>query len=266
MESFLLVLFLSFIEGLTEFLPVSSTGHLIIATEFLHVTGPSITSFLIVIQLGAILAVVVLYWKRFLGLLLPKPDVPFSGLRGLWLLFLTSLPAALVGLLFGSFIKKTLFAPIPVLLALVVGALCMLVIERRKYAESVQDLDSITPRLALGIGCFQTLAVLWPGFSRSAATILGGMLLGCSRKTAAEYSFVCAVPVMVAATGYELLTSWQSVSSEDLRFFALGMFASFVFALLAVKLFILLVSRITLRPFAIYRLVLAPVVYYSMTA
>ncbi|MBO4369211.1 MAG: undecaprenyl-diphosphate phosphatase, partial [Desulfovibrio sp.] len=130
--------------------------------------------------------------------------------------------------------------------------------------EKVSSLDEISPKLALGIGCFQTLAVLWPGFSRSAATILGGMLLGANRKTAAEYSFIAAVPIMMAATGYELLSNRHLLNADDMTFFAVGMLGSFFFALLAVKLFIVLVSRITLRPFAIYRLLLAPFVFFCM--
>ncbi|MBQ7617916.1 MAG: undecaprenyl-diphosphate phosphatase, partial [Desulfovibrio sp.] len=219
----------------------------------------------IVIQLGAILAVVVLYFQRFLGLLRPKPNVPFSGLRGLMLLFLTSLPASLVGLFFGSIIKSTLFAPLPVLLALVVGAIFMLIVEARPLKAKVNSLDEITPKLALGIGCFQTLAVIWPGFSRSAATILGGMLLGASRQTACEYSFVAAVPIMFAATGYEVLSNLSLFRMEDLPIFAVGFVGSFIFALLAVKLFLVLISRMSLKPFAIYRLILAPLVYYVMT-
>ena len=121
----------------------------------------------------------------------------------------------------------------------------------------------MTPRLALGIGCFQCLA-LWPGFSRSAATIMGGMMLGAKRPLAAEYSFIAAVPIMVAATGYDLLKSWSLFSAADLPFFAVGMIGSFLSALVAVKAFVALVGRMTLIPFAVYRLVLAPLVYFFM--
>ncbi|MBQ9537404.1 MAG: undecaprenyl-diphosphate phosphatase [Desulfovibrionaceae bacterium] len=264
MDNLFTAFILSFIEGLTEFLPVSSTGHLIIASNLLGFAGAKAATFNIVIQLGAILAVVVLYWPRFWGLLVPKGQGAFAGLRGLYLLFLTSLPASICGLLFGSFIKKTLFAPIPVTLALIGGAIFMLVLESRNYKIQKTSLDELTAPLALGIGCFQTLAVLWPGFSRSAATIIGGMILGCSRKLAAEYSFIAAVPIMFAATGYEMLTSFKLFSLDDIAFLGVGFVCSFIFALIAVKIFIALVSRITLRPFAIYRLCLAIAVYYFM--
>lgn len=264
MDTLFTALILSFIEGLTEFLPVSSTGHLILAGNLLNFSGDKAATFNIVIQLGAILAVVVLYWPRFWGLLRRQEGVAFSGLRGIFLLVLTSLPAGLTGLFAASFIKNTLFAPVPVLLALVVGALCILIIESKRLTIRYNTIDDITPGLALGIGLFQTLAVLWPGFSRSAATILGGMCLGASRRLACEYSFIAAVPIMFAATGYEMISNWSLFSSDDLLFFAVGMIGSFVFALLAVKLFIHLLQRITLRPFAIYRLLLAPLVYYFL--
>ncbi|MBO4312654.1 MAG: undecaprenyl-diphosphate phosphatase [Desulfovibrio sp.] len=256
-------LILSVVEGLTEFLPVSSSGHLILAGELLRFSGGKAATFEVVIQLGAILAVVVLYRGRFLGLLRPQPQVPFSGLRGIWLLILTSLPASVLGLLCHSFIKEKLFHPLPVLLSLAVGAVCMILVERCRMRERRMSIDEITPGLALGIGCFQCLA-LWPGFSRSAATIMGGMILGASRKVSAEYSFIAAVPIMFAATGYDLLKSWSLFSLADLPFFALGMAGAFVSALLAVKVFVALVGRMTLVPFAVYRLLLAPIVYYFM--
>ncbi len=261
MENMFNALILSVVEGLTEFLPVSSSGHLILAGELLKFSGAKAATFDVVIQLGAILAVVVLYWKRFWGLVRPRPYVRFAGTRGIMLLLLTSLPACVLGLLLHSFIKNYLFRPVTVLVALVVGAILMILVERHKFRPTYISLDDITPRLALGIGCFQCLA-LWPGFSRSAATIMGGMLLGARRSLAAEYSFIAAVPIMIAATGYDMLKNWHLFSMADVPFFTVGMVGSFIAALLAVKLFIALVGRLTLVPFAVYRLLLAPFVYF----
>ena len=263
MDNLFTALILSIVEGLTEFLPVSSSGHLILVGDLLNFSGEKAATFEVVIQLGAIMAVVVLYWKRFWGLVKPQPYVRFAGMRGIVLLILTSLPASLLGLLLHSTIKTYLFRPVTVLGALVVGALVMIFVERRKFKPSYITLDDMTPKLALGIGCFQCLA-LWPGFSRSAATIMGGMLLGSKRSLAAEYSFIAAVPIMVAATGYDMLKSWHLFSAADIPFFAVGMVGSFLAALLAVKVFIRLMGRRTLVPFAIYRLLLAPFVYYFM--
>ena len=263
MDNLFTALILSIVEGLTEFLPVSSSGHLILVGDLLNFSGEKAATFEVVIQLGAIMAVVVLYWKRFWGLVKPQPYVRFAGMRGTVLLILTSLPASLLGLLLHSTIKTYLFRPVTVLGALVVGAVIMIFVERRKFKPSYITLDDMTPKLALGIGCFQCLA-LWPGFSRSAATIMGGMLLGSKRSLAAEYSFIAAVPIMVAATGYDMLKSWHLFSAADIPFFAVGMVGSFLAALLAVKVFIRLMGRLTLVPFAIYRLLIAPFVYYFM--
>ncbi len=273
MDQWYIAVILSIVEGLTEFLPVSSTGHLILVSEMLGFVGEKADTFNVVIQLGAICAVVVLYWPRFWGLLFPEKYVEhergktkathFSGLRGIGLLMLTSLPACVLGLLTHSFIKAHLFTPFTVLLALAVGACVMIFVEKRDYKAHYVSLDEMTPKLAFGIGCFQCLA-LWPGFSRSASTIMGGMLLGCKRQLAAEYSFIAAVPIMVAATGYDVLKSWHVFSATDIPFFVLGLFCSFVAALIAIKSFVALVGRITLIPFAIYRLILAPIVYYFM--
>jgi undecaprenyl-diphosphatase len=145
--------------------------------------------------------------------------------------------------------------------ALAAGALAILVVEKLPARNKVCSLDEITPALALGIGCFQCLS-LWPGFSRSAATIMGGMILGAQRRTAAEYSFVAAVPIMIAATGYDLLKSWRLFSPDDLLLLAVGFAVSFVSAWFAVKGFIALLGRLTLRPFAWYRLALAPIVLW----
>ncbi len=261
MDNLLVALVLSIVEGLTEFLPVSSSGHLILAGDLLNFTGPKAATFEVVIQLGAIMAVVVLYWPRFFGLIKPKPYTPFSGARGIWLLILTSLPACVFGLLLHSYIKEYMFNPLTVLIALIVGAICMILVEKRGSRPDCLSLDDLTPKIALGIGFFQCLA-LWPGFSRSAATIMGGMLLGAKRSIAAEYSFIAAVPIMLAATGYDLLKNLSLFTMADLPFFAVGMIGAFVSAILAVKAFVSLLGRVTLVPFAIYRLLLAPFVYY----
>ncbi len=263
MDNWFIAIVLSIVEGLTEFLPVSSTGHLILASELLGFTGEKADTFNVVIQLGAILAVVVLYWPRFWGLLKPDPSMQFAGLRGINLLIITSIPACVFGLVAHSSIKQYLFTPESVLVALIAGAVCMIFVEKRESHVKFISLDDMNPKLALGIGFFQCLA-LWPGFSRSAATIMGGMLLGAKRKLAAEYSFIAAVPIMVAATGYDLLKSWHLFTVDDVSFFALGIIASFLAALAAVKVFVSLISHMTLVPFAIYRLLLAPLVYFFM--
>lgn len=264
MESLYKALVLGIVEGLTEFLPVSSTGHLILAGHALDFTGPKASIFEIVIQLGAILAVVALYWQRFQGLLRPEPATAlgpkrFAGLRGIWLLVLTSLPASLVGLAAHSAIQTYLFSPRPVAIALAVGSIMIFAVEARHRQTRYTSLDDVTPRLALGVGLFQCLA-LWPGFSRSAASIMGGMILGANRRLAADYSFIAAVPIMCAATGYSMLKDWQLFNSGDLIFLSTGFVISFLSAWAAVKGFIYLLGRLTLRPFAVYRLVLAGLV------
>lgn len=262
MDNLLIALVLGIVEGLTEFIPVSSTGHLILAGHFLGFTGERAETFEVVIQLGAIMAVVVLYWQRFKGLIWPKPYVRFAGSRGLWLLALTTAPACILGLLLHGFIKEFLFgSTLSVLLALVVGAICMLGVSSMRKRPFCVSLDELTPKMALGIGIFQCLA-LWPGFSRSAATIMGGILLGVKRGVAAEYSFIAAVPIMIAATGYDLLKSWQLFTGADLPFFCVGMVVAFISALLAIRTFVALLAHVTLAPFAIYRLILAPFVFY----
>ncbi|MCF8108500.1 MAG: undecaprenyl-diphosphate phosphatase, partial [Desulfohalobiaceae bacterium] len=259
MDSLLIPVLLGIVEGVTEFLPISSTGHLIITGHWIGFTGEKANIFEVVIQLGAILAVVSLYRQRFLGLLRHDPARPFSGLRGISLLFLTSVPASILGLLTHDLIKTYLFNTTSVAWALAVGAVAILLIERYKQQARYSGLDAITPALAVGIGLFQCLA-LWPGSSRSGATIMGGMVLGASRKTAAEYSFIAAVPIMFAATGFDLLQGWALFDGEDFLFLGIGFIVSYISAWFAVKSFILLLSRVTLRPFAVYRLLIAPLV------
>lgn len=252
---------LGIVEGLTEFLPVSSTGHLIISGHLLGFTGPKAETFEVVIQLGAILAVMVLYRPTFMGLIRPQRDRKFSGWYGISMLVLTSIPASVIGLLVHDTIKEHLFTPTTVAWALGVGALAILFVERTDHTVKYTSLEEMTPKLALGIGCFQCLA-LWPGFSRSASTIMGGMILGAGRTMAAEYSFIAAVPIMFAATGLDLFKSRHLLTPDDLLVILIGFTVSFFAAWAAVKTFIHLLKKITLRPFAWYRLALAPLVLY----
>jgi undecaprenyl-diphosphatase len=259
---------LGIVEGITEFLPVSSTGHLIIAGDLLNFSGDKAACFEVFIQLGAILAVVVLYWDRFIGLIpRRRPNAVsergFSGLNGLILLGLTTLPALIAGYLAHKAIKLYLFGPITVAWALGIGGIGIILAERFKPSSRVERLDDMSYLQAFAIGLFQCLA-LWPGMSRSASTIIGGLLCGLNRHTAAEYSFLAAVPVMAAATTYDLYKHWALLNSSDLWFFTVGFAVSFVSAIIAVKAFITLVQRWSLLPYAIYRIAIAPLVYYFM--
>ncbi len=259
---------LGIVEGLTEFLPVSSTGHLIVVGDLINFAGEKAKCFEIFIQLGAILAVMCLYWHRFVGLI-PYGGLRFgdkeglSGARGLVLLFLTSLPAATLGLLTHKAIKYYLFSPMTVAWALGVGGIAMLVAERYKPESTVHGLDGISYRQAVMVGLFQCFA-LWPGMSRSASTIIGGLLSGLDRKAATEYSFLAAVPIMIAATCFDLYKNWSLFQASDFVFLAVGFVVSFVSAAIAVKGFIALVQRWSLAPYAWYRIAIAPLIYLVM--
>ena len=254
---------LGIVEGLTEYIPVSSTGHLIVAGALLGWTGEKAKTFEIFIQLGAILAVVVYYRGRFLELVRPTPSERgrFAGLRGCVLLGVTTLPVLALGFLLRDFIKARLFAPAPVAIALAVGGLAILAAERWRPEPRTWNLDAVEWRQALGVGLFQCLS-LWPGMSRAAATMVGGMMGRLDRKTAAEYSFLAAVPALTAATLYDLYKSRNLLSLQDLPVFAVGFGVAFVCAWLAVAGFLRLLQRGTLRPFAWYRLVVAPIIYW----
>ena len=256
MNDYIAAILLGLVQGFTEFLPISSTGHLIIASHLMGLADERMKLFEVVIQFGSILAVVVLYWPRFWGLLFPQAGTQFSGIRGLYLLFLTTLPASLLGLVAHDFITTYLFSVQSVAFSLIAGALFILFVEKRNAVPKYTTVDQVTPMLALGIGCFQCLS-LWSGFSRSASTIMGAMFLGARRELAAEYSFMAAVPIMVAATGYSLLKSFSTLQASDIPFFAVGTVVSFLAALVAIKVLIRLVSHISFLPFAWYRLALA---------
>ncbi|ANB61482.1 undecaprenyl-diphosphatase UppP [Anoxybacillus amylolyticus] len=252
---YLSAIIMGMVEGLTEFLPVSSTGHLILTGELIHFTGEAAKTFEIFIQLGSILAVVVVYWKRFFNLFGLMKEQKEKGLNLLHIIF-AMLPAVVLGLILHDAIKTYLFSPYTVLIGLVAGGILMIVAEKKRTAVTASSLDTLSYKQAFGIGVFQCLA-LWPGFSRSGSTISGGLLVGTDRKTAAEFSFIVAVPMMVAASGLDLLKSYSSLSTQDIPVFATGFITAFLVALLAIKVFLRFVSRVKLTPFAIYRFVLA---------
>jgi undecaprenyl-diphosphatase len=257
----LLAALMGLIEGITEFLPISSTGHLILAGEFLNfdkaMGGKEVAdAFEVIIQLGAILAVVAAYPRRFAGLLRFGDDKGLTGIRGLTLLAITSIPASLLGFVAHKKIEQELFTPLTVAIALIVGALWILAVEYMRPKVKVEGVDSLTWKEALGIGLFQCLS-LWPGMSRSASTIMGGMVLGVERTAATEYSFFAAVPIMVAATGYKLYKCHHLFHADQMQMLAIGFVVSFIVAWLAVKFFIHFLSRHTLVPFGWYRLALA---------
>lgn len=259
---------LGLVEGITEYLPVSSTGHLIVAGNLLNFSGEKASCFEVFIQLGAILAVLVLYWRRFLGLIPAQrirwgQEAGFSGIRGLTILALTTLPALIAGALAHRSIKQHLFNPVTVALALAIGGIGILLAEKYRPNAKTTDLDQLNFKQAFMVGCFQCLA-LWPGMSRSASTIIGGLFSGLDRKVATEYSFLAAVPVMIAATLYDLYKEWHLLEISDLAFFATGFAVSFISAAAAVKTFVALVQRWSLAPYAWYRLAIAPLIYFGM--
>lgn len=253
------------VEGLTEYIPVSSTGHLIL-TEAVLGFGETIGkeaagAFEIFVQTGAILAVVVAFPGRFVDLLKPTRSGGFAGPRGIGLLVLTTLPAVVVGLLIHDFIMERLFSPPVVAMGLAAGAIWILLAERFPRPVRKEGLDNLGWREALSIGFFQCLA-MWPGMSRSAATILGGMMSGVDRKTATEYSFFAAVPVLLGAAVYELYKSASHLKASHVPLFAVGLAVAFVSAWVAVRWLIRYVSGHSLAAFAWYRLALAAIVFW----
>ena len=247
---------LGIIEGLTEFIPVSSTGHLIVAGHLLGFEGARASTFEIFIQLGAILAVVILFWDRFIHLFDFKKKEGFAGLRGIGLLAITSFPALAIGALTYGTIKEYLFSPLTVAIGLGIGGIAILIVEKVLKKSTHGGLDSITWKDALVIGLFQILA-LWPGVSRSAATILSGMGRGLDRRTAAEYSFFAAVPALAAAAFYDLYKNINALQSSDILIFGVGFLVAFVSAWFAVKFFLKLISNNNLNPFGWYRILVA---------
>lgn len=239
---------LGIVEGITEFLPISSTGHLILTSRLLGLSQTDFQkSFEIAIQLGAIASVIVLYWRRFLELaVVSRVLVAF-------------LPTGLIGLALYRIVKTYLFdSDVVVLWALGLGGVALIVFEllHREGDDAVADVSSISYAKAFFIGVFQSLSMV-PGVSRAGATILGGLFLGLSRTTIVEFSFLLAVPTMIAATGYDLFRNASSFAPEQFGVLAAGLIASFVVALLSIKFLLAFVRTRTFIPFGIYRIVIA---------
>lgn len=254
---FLKALLMGIVEGLTEFLPISSTGHLIVLGDVLNFHSKG-KVFEIAIQLGAVLAVVVEYRRRFVHVLTHIGREPATN-RFVLNLLLAFAPAAVVGVLFNKQIKAFLFNPLSVATALVVGGLLILWIEKRQRTPKVTRVEDMRPRDALMVGLAQVLALI-PGTSRSGSTIMGGMLWGLERKTATEFSFFLAVPVMISATLYDILKHYREFSAADVQLIAVGFVAAFVAGLLAVKALLKFVASKDYIPFAWYRIVFGGII------
>lgn len=246
------VLLLGVLEGLTEFIPVSSTGHLILMGAVLGFEGPPGRVFEIAIQLGAILAVVVLYVRRLWGVLVGLPGDPAARHFAAAIL-LAFLPAALVGVVAHGFIKAVLFSPWVVAVSLILGGVAILLIERARPVATVHAIEALSLRRALAIGAMQCLAMI-PGVSRSGATIMGALLLGVDRRTAAEFSFFLAIPTMFGAVVYDLYKNRAGLTLDGGMVIAVGFAAAFLAALLVVRALIGFVARHGFAPFAWYRI------------
>jgi undecaprenyl-diphosphatase len=255
MNEWLTAVLLGIIEGLTEFLPVSSTGHLILAGELLGFKGDSSVAFKIAIQLGAILAIVLVYWRRFwavgTGLLRWQPE-PVAFTRNILLGFA---PALLIGVVAYDAIRAAMETPVIVAVALIAGGIAILLIELMVKQVRFASVEAIPFGTALAIGLVQCMAMI-PGVSRSGATIMGSLLMGVERKTAAEFSFFLAVPTMVAATVYALWKDRALLSADDLGLIGVGFATAFLVAVVVVKAFVAIVGRYGFSPFAWYRIII----------
>jgi undecaprenyl-diphosphatase len=252
---YLSAILLGLLEGLTEFIPVSSTGHLILLGAFLGFKGQSADVFKVVIQLGAILAVLIAYRQRLQRIAIGSLRGEQASWRFIATIALAFLPSAALGVLAHGFIKAALFNPHVVAIALMVGGIAILAAERLVPKPRYVDAEAFSLRLSLGIGIMQCLALI-PGVSRSGATIIGALALGAERKAAAEFSFFLAIPTMIGAAGYDLYKNRDILNFDDARLIAVGFVTAFLSALLVVRWLTGFVSRHGFAPFAWYRIAL----------
>ena len=247
------------VEGLTEFLPISSTGHLILAGALLHFDDEKAKVFDIAIQTGAILAVILVYWQKIRSTIVALPTEK-QAQRFTLNVLVAFIPAVVLGLLFGKIIKEHLFTPVVVATTFILGGFIILWAERRQHAVvRIQEVDDMGWKDALKLGFVQCLALI-PGTSRSGATIIGGMLLGLSRKAATEFSFYLAIPTLIGAGAYSLYKERALLSAADAPMFLVGLFFSFVAAWLCVRWLLRYISSHSFTPFAWYRIAFGLVV------
>ncbi|MFM1847079.1 MAG: hypothetical protein RL417_553 [Pseudomonadota bacterium] len=264
MSELLIAIILGIVEGLTEFVPVSSTGHLILVGHALEFRGDRSHVFEVFIQLGAILAVVWLYPRRFTGLLdFSSPDHGFRGVTAIKKLAVVSLPALIFGFLFHKTIKEQLFGPGPVAAALIVGGIALILIERIFPARAETPIEEVSLKQCFIIGLFQCLS-LWPGMSRSGSTIIGGIVCGLHRTVAAEFSFLAAVPIMCAAVTYDMYKHLGVLSLADLPVFGVGFLVAFLSAIVAIRFMIALLGKFSLSGFGVYRVLLGGMVLWFL--
>lgn len=253
LEQYLLALILGLIQGLTEFIPVSSTGHLIFFADILGFDGTPNHAFEVMIQLGSILAVVAIYFEKLWKVTVTLPSDPKSRRFALGLV-LAFVPAAIAGLLLHDVIKRVLYDPMIVAVMLIVGGVLILVIERVVKTPRHASADNLPLSTTLGVGIFQALALI-PGVSRSGATIMGALLIGVERRAAAEFSFFLAIPTMLAAFSYDLYKGWGEFTTDSLGLIAAGFVMAFISAWVVVRTLLDFVSRHGFAPFAWYRIV-----------
>ena len=254
MPILLLVIILGIVEGVTEFIPVSSTGHLILATELLGFDADRWAAFNVIIQLGAILAIVVLYWRTFWAVL----EGLFKGQRMSWRfvrnILIGFLPSAIIGFLLINRIELLLGNAMVVAVAFIVGGIAILAIERLVKPGEIIGVAEMPLKQVIGVGFIQCLAMI-PGVSRSGATILGGLSLGVERRTAAEFSFFLAVPTLAGATVLQLYKHGAGIGSDMIGYILLGALISFIVAIIVVKAFLAIITRYGFGPFAWYRII-----------
>jgi undecaprenyl-diphosphatase len=260
-ESYLVAVILGIVEGLTEFLPISSTGHLILAGGLLGYHSEKAKVFEIVIQTGAMFAIIWEYRQRFFGAVQGAFSDPVAQ-RFIRNLIIAFIPAGVMGLLFNSLIKSYLFFAVPVALAFIIGGIIILWVERsgqKARVDRVVNVDDMTWQDALKVGIAQTFALI-PGTSRSGATIIGGMLFGLSRKVATEFSFFLAVPTLVAAGAYSLIKNRALLSADDIGFFAVGSLTAFISAFICVRWLLRYIATHDFTVFAWYRIIFGLVI------